>query len=117
MLHAESLRYFGGLAGLRDQALLQSALDRPRNKWAFGKTTNHFELAAAYAYGIAANHAFIDGNKRTALLSVRAFLFRNGHRLAPGEAETVTVIDGLAAGDLDETFITKWITDNTEALT
>ena len=109
MLHAESIKYFGGLAGIRDEGLLESALDRPRNKFSFGRTTSLFELAAAYAFGIARNHAFIDGNKRTSLLSIRAFLFRNGYTFIPEEADTVAMIEGLAAGSVDEDILAKWI--------
>ena len=116
MLHAESLRYFGGLTGVRDEGLLESALDRPRNKFAFGNTTNLFELAAAYGFGIARNHAFIDGNKRTALLSIRAFLFRNHYGFAPEETETVTMIEGLAAGSIGEDILAKWIQENSSPL-
>ena len=112
MLHAQSLNLFGGLAGIRDVGLLESALDRPRNKWEYEDQPSLFELAAAYAFGIARNHAFNDGNKRTALLSIRAFLFRNGFTFSPDEIETVTMIEGLAAGTVDETALAKWIENN-----
>jgi len=116
MLHAESIRTFGGLFGLRDQALMESALGRPQNKWSLGGIDDLFALAAAYAFGLARNHAFVDGNKRIALLSIRAFLFSNGFRFSPDEAETVAVIERLAAGDIDEAFLTKWIGDNSKPL-
>ena len=114
MLHAESIKYFGGLAGIRDEGLLESAVDRPRNKFAFGDTKSLFVLAASYAFGIARNHAFVDGNKRTALLSIRAFLFRNGCIFEPEEADTVAMIEGLAAGTVDEDVLAKWIEDNSK---
>ncbi|MFT4606089.1 MAG: death-on-curing protein [Rhodothermales bacterium] len=117
MLHAESLNYFGGLPGVRDEGLLESAIDRPRNKFGLGNTTDLFELAAAYGFGIAKNHAFMDGNKRTALLSIRAFLFRNGYSFAPKETETVTMIEGLAAGGIDEDMLARWIGENSSRLT
>ncbi|GMQ81613.1 MAG: type II toxin-antitoxin system death-on-curing family toxin [Rhodothermia bacterium] len=114
MLHADSLRYFGGSPGLRDEALLESAAARPRNKWSYDQAIDIFELAVSYGFGLAKNHAFIDGNKRTALLSVRAFLFRNGYRFTPEEVETVTVIEGLADGTVDETLLSEWIEKNSE---
>jgi death-on-curing protein len=114
MLHAESLNYFGGSPGIRDETLLESALGRPRNKWAYDAAVSVFELAAAYGFGIARNHAFIDGNKRTALLSMRAFLFSNGYSLSPDEIETVTMIEGLAKGAVDETLIASWLESNSK---
>lgn len=114
MLHAQSLDLFGGLPGIRDTNLLDSALNRPRNKWEYGPTSSLFELAAAYGFGIAKNHAFNDGNKRTALLSIRAFLFRNGFVFAPEEVETVTMIEGLAAGSVDEKLLAEWIENNSK---
>jgi death-on-curing protein len=113
MLHAETIRLFGGSVGVRDASLLESALGRPRNKWQYHPGTSGVGLAAAYGFGIARNHAFVDGNKRTALLAMRAFLFINGYRLAPDEIETVTVIEGLAAGTVDEESVTAWIETNT----
>ena len=113
MLHAETLRLFGGALGLRDEAMLDSALGRPKNKWRYDPGTSVFGLAAAYGFGIARNHPFIDGNKRTALLAMRAFLFLNGHQLTPDEIETVTVVEGLAAGTVDEASVESWIESNT----
>lgn len=117
MLHAESLRQFGGSPGIRDQGLLESALGRPRNRWHYEQTSSVFELAAAYGFGIAKNHAFVDGNKRTALLAMRAFLFSNGNNFSPDEVETVTVIEGLAAGDVDEELLAHWIGENSSKRT
>lgn len=116
-LHAESLALFGGSPGLRDEGLLRSALARPRHRWAYGEAPSLFELAAAYAFGIAKNHAFVDGNKRTALLAIRAFLFRNGYLFVPDEIETVTTIEGLAAGAVDEATLATWIQTNAHART
>lgn len=112
ILHADSLRLFGGSAGIRDRALLDSALERPRNRWRYDQPCTIFDLAAAYGFGIARNHAFMDGNKRAALLAVRAFLFLNGYHFSPDEVETVTVIEGLAAGTFDESSLARWIKDN-----
>lgn len=112
MLHAETLRLFGGALGLRDEAMLDSALGRPKNKWRYNPGTSVFGLAAAYGFGIARNHPFIDGNKRAALLAMRAFLFLSGYHLMPNEVETVTVVEGLAAGTIDEASVAEWIESN-----
>ena len=109
ILHAESLRLFGGLPGVRDVGLLQSALARPQQRFAYGEAPDLFDLAAAYAFGLARNHAFLDGNKRIALLSIRTFLFLNGYRFSPEEAETVAMMEGLAAGEQDEAAFSAWI--------
>lgn len=113
MLHAETLRLFGGAVGLRDAAMLDSALGRPKSKWRYDPATSVFSLAAAYGFGIARNHPFVDGNKRTALLAMRAFLFLNRYHLTPDEIETVTVVEGLAAGTVDEASVANWIESNT----
>ena len=112
MLHAESLRLFGGRAGLRDIHLLESALARPRQRFAYGDDPDVFDLAAEYAFGLARNHAFIDGNKRAALLSVRAFLFLNGFHFEPDQIDTVTTFEGLAAGTVDPEQLANWIRQN-----
>jgi len=112
MLHAESLRLFGGSPGLRDARLLESALARPRQLFAYGDDPDLFDLAAEYAFGLARNHAFVDGNKRVALLAVRAFLFFNGFAFAPEQVETVTTFERLAAGEVDQEVIATWIRDN-----
>ena len=108
-LHAESLDRFGGTAGIRDRGLLESALGRPRNRHAYGDSPSIHELAAAYCFGIVSNHSFVDGNKRAGLLAARAFLFQNGYQFAPDEAETVRVIEGVAAGEVSEGELAAWI--------
>lgn len=112
MLHAESLDLFGGSPGVRDLGMLESALARPVNKWHYDGMDSLFELAASYAFGIARNHAFVDGNKRTALLAIRAFLFRNGYEFSPDEVDTVTMIERLAEGQVDEELLSAWIDEN-----
>ena len=112
MLHAQSLDLFGGLPGIRDYNLLDSAVNRPVNKWNYDQSTNLFVLAAAYGFGLAKNHAFNDGNKRIALLSIRAFLFVNGFLFNPDEVETVSVIEGLASGKVDERLLAEWTETN-----
>lgn len=108
-LHAESLDRFGGPSGMRDRGLLESALGRARNRHAYGDDPSMHELAAAYCCGIVRNHPFVDGNKRAGLLAARAFLFQNGYRFVPDEAETVEVIEGVADGEVSEAELTAWI--------
>lgn len=109
--HERQLARFGGPAGLRDLGALESALDRPRNKLAYGET-ELASLAAAYAYGIARNHPFVDGNKRAAFIAMMVFLRLNGVRFAPSPAEATSAILGLAAGEISEEGLTRWIRDN-----
>lgn len=110
-LHDEQLREFGGPPGIRDHGMLESALGRAQNKWTYGET-NLAALAAAYAYGIARNHPFVDGNKRAAFLSIITFLGLNDIDFAPAEAEAVVMILGLASGEIDEEGLARWIRDN-----
>jgi len=113
-IQSEQLSIFGGASGIRNATLLQSALDRPRNKWAYGEQ-DLTVLAATYCYGLAKNHGFVDGNKRTAFLSVVAFLGLNGIEFNASEPEVVVVMEALAAGRLTETELTAWIAANTAA--
>lgn len=112
ILHAEAINLFGGLQGIRDAGLLQSALARPQNLHVYDEDATLFDLAASYGFGLAMNHAFIDGNKRVALLAIRAFLFRNGFHFNPEEVETVTMMEGLAAGDVTQELLSDWIQAN-----
>jgi death on curing protein len=113
-IHDEQLALHGGPAGLRDQGMLESALDRPKNRWAY-EQSDLAELAAAYAFGIARNHPFVDGNKRTALLALYTFLGVNDIDFAVTDAEAVAVILSLAAGELSEDNLARWIRDNLPA--
>jgi death on curing protein len=110
-IHDEQLAIHGGSAGLRDQGLLESALDRPRNKWAY-EQAGLPELAAAYGYGLARNHPFVDGNKRTALLAIYTFLGVDEIDFVVPEAEAAAMILELAAGEVREESLTRWIRDN-----
>ena len=110
-LHDEQLREFGGLEGLRDRSMLESAIDRPRNKWAYGES-DLAKLAAAYAYGLARNHPFADGNKRASLLSVFTLLGLNGIDFRADVAEAAVIFRDLAAGEIDEEGLSRWIRDN-----
>ena len=112
-IHEESLTLFGGAAGVRDEALLESAMAHPRSLFAYGASPTIHHLAAAYCSGIVRNHPFIDGNKRAGLLAARAFLFLNGYDFDPDEAEEVNFIVELAAGTLDEGALAEWFKSNT----
>ena len=110
-VHDEQLAIHGGASGLRDEGMLESALDRPRNKWAY-ESADLPELAAAYAFDIARNHPFVDGNKRTSLLALYTFLGMNGVDFVVPEAEAAAIILSLAAGEVSEESLTRWIRDN-----
>ena len=110
-IHDEQLRQFGGPPGLRDQALLESALSRPLNKYAYG-SEDLAALAAAYGFGLARNHVFIDGNKRIAFLAMVTFLGLNDIDFVVPEADAVVIILAVAAGEVDEDGLTRWIRDN-----
>ena len=110
-IHDEQLAIHGGSPGLRDGALLESALDRPRNKWAYEQVELP-ELAAAYGYGIARNHPYVDGNKRTSLLAIYTFLGVNGVDFVVPEADAAAIILALAAGEVSEESLARWICDN-----
>ena len=116
LLHEESLAEFGGARGLRDDGLLESALARPQNIHAYNSASTTAELAAAYGYGIAKNHAFVDGNKRAAFLSIGLFLSMNGYRLIADQADAITVIMGVAGGEANEIELATWIAANVERL-
>jgi death-on-curing protein len=110
-LHAEQLALFGGPDGIRDQGMLESALGRPIDKFAYGET-DLAALAAAYAFDIARNHPFVDGNKRAAFGALIVFLGLNDvDLLAPPESATAIILS-LASGEVDEDGLTRWIRDN-----
>jgi death-on-curing protein len=109
-LHAEQLAIFGGPEGVRDIGLLESALGRAQNKYAYGET-DLATLAAAYGYGIARNHPFVDGNKRAAFTAIGVFLVLNGQDFRPDPAEATVAIQALAAGELSEDNLARWIGD------
>lgn len=110
-IHDEQLAVHGGSSGVRDVALLESALDRPRNKWAY-ESAELPELAAAYDFGIVRNHPFVDGNERTALLAIYTFLGINGVDFIVTEADAAAMILSLAAGEVSEESLSRWIRDN-----
>lgn len=109
LLHEESIAEHGGLAGVRDLGLLESALARPQNLFAYEGVSDIARLAAAYAAGIARNHPFPDGNKRAAFLALGLFVAINGWRLVADKAEATIVMLDLAAGELEEEALAAWI--------
>lgn len=110
-IHFKQLKLFGGPAGLRDEGALESALGRPMNRWGYDEG-DLAALAAAYAFGIARNHPFVDGNKRASLLALVTFLGLNGIDFVADEAEAVVIIRSVAAGEVDEIGLARWIRDN-----
>lgn len=110
-VHSRQLRRFGGAPGLRDEGGLRSALERPINKWQY-EQSGLPDLAAAYAFGLAKNDPFVDGNKRVAFIAMTAFLRKNGIRFSPDQAQATAIILALAAGEVSEQSLSRWIADN-----
>jgi death-on-curing protein len=106
-MHARQLAEHGGGAGIRDEGLLESALQRPLDKSYYGEP-DLFDLAAAYAYGIARNHPFVDGNKRTALVASRTFLLINGFTVTAPKQDLLRTFLSLAEGVLGEDELAAW---------
>jgi death on curing protein len=107
-IHDRQLAEHGGSEGIRDAGLLDSALQRPLNKFAHGEP-DLFELAAAYPFGIARNHPFVDGNKRVALVASLTFLRLNGFKATSTQEENVAVFLAVAAGELEEEALAAWL--------
>lgn len=114
-IHAEQITRHGGPLGLRDEALLESALGRPQNLLAYG-TPDLVQLAAAYAWGLVRNHAFVDGNKRISFLVCLTFLAMNGHSLTAQDDDKITTWLALAEGSLDESALAEWLRERLSAL-
>ena len=114
-VHDAELAEHGGAPGIRDVALLDSALARPQHLFAY-RRVDLCDMAAAYAFGIARNHPFIDGNKRTAFLTAYVFLGRNGLDLSASETNVVAAMLALASGELKESEFAAWLRENTNAL-
>jgi death-on-curing protein len=106
-VHDRQLAEHGGPSGVRDAGALASALARPINRWGYGED-DPCSLAAAYAFGIARNHAFADGNKRTAWIAARLFLRLNGVELAFTDHDAIATVLALAAGELSEDELADW---------
>ena len=113
-LHSILLSEHGGGTGIRDKALLESALSRPKQKYNYEPTTSFFELAAAYSFGIVNNHPFVDGNKRTAFTIGTVFLEINGIVLIASEPDAAITFERLAAGKVSEEDLAKWFDENSQ---
>ena len=114
-LHAEQLRRHGGAHGLRDENALESALHRAEHKAAYGEP-DVYQLAAAYAFGLAPNHAFVDGNKRTAIVTAMLFLLLNGHRMTADDGRVYMFTMALAAGEMDESGAANFFRDHADSI-
>jgi death on curing protein len=110
-LHDISLAQHGGLSGIRDEGLLESALARPKNLAVYEKP-DVAELAACYAVGLAKNHPFADGNKRAAFLALGLFLRLNGYRLTASQPDATVTILAVAAGEIDQAQLAEWVRKN-----
>ena len=116
-LHFQQLARFGGLHGVRDDGAIDSALARARNRWEYGGERDLARLGASYAYGLARNHGYSDGNKRIAFVAMAVFLDLNGLELVADEVEVVRVVIALAAGELDEEALADWVSSHVIPLT
>jgi death-on-curing protein len=114
-MHGRLLAEHGGAPGVRDAAMLESVLARPRQLLAYSDP-DLCELAAAYAAGIVRNHPFVDGNKRTGFMTAFVFLARNGMRLVASEIDAAHIVTALAAGELDEATFAAWLRDGCESV-
>jgi len=108
-IHEAQLAEHGGMSGIREEGLLASALARPHNLEAYGEDVDVAALAAAYAFGIARNHPFLDGNKRTAFVVMELFLDLNGWVLKADDADCISTVQALATGDLSEKALIAWL--------
>jgi death-on-curing protein len=113
ILHEQSLAQFGGSSGMRDEGLLESALERPRHLLAYGKP-KLFDLAASYAFGLIKNHPFIDGNKRAGFVVAVTFLELNGLRFNASEVDAALRTFALAAGEMTEVAYAEWLKANSK---
>lgn len=107
-VHDEQLAEHGGIAGVRDEGMFLSAMSRAQNLVAYGEP-DFAELAAAYGVGIAKNHPFLDGNKRTAFVAVELFLMMNGYSLKANDVECIITMLAVASGDMDEASFAAWL--------
>lgn len=112
LIHTSQIREHGGSFGVREEGLIESALERPRNKWAYEEGVDLAGLAAAYCYGLVRNHGFVDGNKRVAFMAAYTFLGINDFDLDAPEAEVIRVMLDLAASELDEMQFATWIREH-----
>lgn len=113
-IHEAQLAEHGGSIGVRDQGLLESAVARPRQVFAYADSADLAQLATAYAFGLAKNHAFVDGNKRTAWVVCAVFLELNGLRVTATQSDVVTAMLGVASGQTAEPDFADWLRQNSE---
>jgi death-on-curing protein len=111
VIHQDQIQQHGGSLGVRDENLLSASLARPRHLFAYGQP-DLFDLAAAYGYGLAKNHPFIDGNKRTAFMAMYVFLGLNGYLLEVPEIEVVQMMEGLATDQENQESLAQWLRKN-----
>ena len=111
-VHSDQIQAHGGSLGLRDRGLLESALERPRNRFLYEPTSDLPSLAASHGFGIAKNHPFIDGNKRVSFQAMYLFLGLNGLRIDASEEEVVAIILSVASGELDEPGLAVWLREH-----
>ena len=116
LLHEESLSLHGGSSGVRDEGLFESAMARPENLAHYNSDADFADLAASYAYGLAKNHPFVDGNKRVAFLSVGLFLGINGYKLTATPVDAIQAVIGMASGEITEEVFASWIRDNIKSV-
>lgn len=108
-MHFQQLRRFGGQYGVRDSGVIDSALARPRNRWLYAEAPDLALAAAAYAYGLARNHGYVDGDKRIAFVAMAVFLELNGLSLVAEETDVVRVMVAVAAGEMEEEQLAEWV--------
>lgn len=117
VIHQLQLTEHGGASGIRDQGLFESAMDRPRNLFVYAEPPpTLYQIAAAYAFGLAKNHAFVDGNKRTAFVVCLSFLKQNGIVINASQEMRYLTFYALAAGDLTEVELADWLRQNSQAI-
>ncbi|WP_071192487.1 type II toxin-antitoxin system death-on-curing family toxin [Trichormus sp. NMC-1] len=115
-IHEDLISQYSGLSGVRDQALLEASLARPRHKFSYQPEVSLLELAAAYGFALCQNHPFVDGNKRTAFMAIYVFLGLNAYSFNAPEPEIVLVMESLAAGEIDENTLQVWLGKYAEQL-
>jgi len=112
VIHDAQIREHGGATGVRDEGLLESALARPQQKWAYGEKPDLATLAAAYVFGLVKNHGYVDGNKRVAFMAGYVFLGMNGYDVDLEEADVAVTIEGAAAGRITEPALAEWLREH-----
>jgi len=112
VIHDAQIREHGGAPGVRDEGLLESALARPQQKWAYAEKPDLATLAAAYVFGLVKNHGYVDGNKRVAFMAAYVFLGSNGYDIELDEADVAATIERAAAGRVTEAALAEWLREN-----